>query len=120
MSVRLEGDIEKRVRDAATADGWWVLKLVCLGHRGFPDRWFIKPGPTIVLMEFKRPGKKVRKLQEHVCKKLEALGFEVWWDVDNYEVAMEILNGPRTVRTPSLPDEGNEDNDATGQSGPVP
>lgn len=98
MPVRLESDVEKRVCKDAEDRGWWALKLVCVGHRGFPDRWFIREqdvkgegSPRIVIMEFKAPGKRARKLQLWVCKKLEDMGFEVYWDVDDYDIAMELL-----------------------------
>ena len=96
MPSRLESEIEKRVCKQATLEGWWALKLVCNGHRGFPDRWFIRSNvgdnqPTIVLMEFKAPGKRARKLQEWVCQRLEDIGFNVHRNVDDYSMAMEIL-----------------------------
>jgi len=96
MPVRLESDLEKRVVKAAEAKGWWALKLVCVGHRGFPDRWFIREGlypetPEIIIIEFKAPGKRARKLQLWVCQKLTQIGFEVYPQVDNWEDAAEIL-----------------------------
>ena len=97
MPVRIESDLERRVVKAAEKKGWWALKLVCVGHRGFPDRWFIRqntvPGeaPEIIIMEFKAPGKRARKLQVWVCDKLKTIGFEVHHEVDNWEQAKEIL-----------------------------
>ncbi len=98
MPVRLESDLEKRVVKAAEAKGWWALKLVCVGHRGFPDRWFIKPSvteggqPHIIIIEFKAPGKRARKLQLWVCDKLTRVGFEVHPQIDNWEDAAGILD----------------------------
>ena len=100
MPIRLESDLEKRACEAAERDGWWALKLVCVGHRGFPDRWFVRKGdergcygiPKIIIIEFKAPGKRARKLQKWVCEKLEAIGFEVWWDVSEWEQVVEILD----------------------------
>ncbi|MCA1807821.1 MAG: hypothetical protein LC687_08260, partial [Actinobacteria bacterium] len=82
MPARLESEIERRVCAQAEKEGWWPLKLVALGHRGFPDRWFIRKGgfgqgPIIILIEFKAPGKRARKLQQYVCNQLSELGFEV-------------------------------------------
>jgi hypothetical protein len=91
MPVRLESDVEKRVVKAAEAKGYWALKLVCQGMRGFPDRWFIKPGPEIILIEFKAVGRTSRPLQKHVHAQLRKLGFTVYADVDTYEEAAEIL-----------------------------
>jgi len=98
MPVRLESDLEQGAVKAAEAAGWWALKLVCVGHRGFPDRWFIKAPnteegtPQIIIIEFKAPGKRARKLQVWVCDKLRDIGFEVHHQVDNWEDAAEILN----------------------------
>jgi hypothetical protein len=95
VPVRLESDIETRVCKQAEQEGWWALKLVCMGHRGFPDRWFIcgdeEYGPRIVIIEFKAPGKRARKLQRWVCDRLTRMGFEVHLDIDDYEQAMAIL-----------------------------
>ncbi len=100
MPVRLETDLEKRVVKAAEQKGWWALKLVAVGHRGFPDRWFIRPAaysgqqmahPEIVLIEFKAFNKRTRKLQDYVLDKLQAMGFEVHRNVDTWEKAKEIL-----------------------------
>lgn len=90
MPVRLESDLEKRVCAEAEKAGWWPLKLVCVGHRGFPDRWFVREN-DIVIIEFKAPGKRTRKLQRWVCDRLSSMGLEVHIDVDNYEQAKEIL-----------------------------
>lgn len=97
MPIRLESDLEKRVVKAAEKKGWWALKLVCVGHRGFPDRWFVAPpviqgaSPFVVIIEFKAEGKRPRKLQVWVCNKLREIGFEVHDCVDNWEQAKEIL-----------------------------
>ena len=97
MPVRLESDLERRVCDRAQVKGWWPLKLVAIGHRGFPDRWFIRESssynhaPEIIIIEFKAPGKRARKLQVWVCDRLRTMGFEVHQEVDNYEDAARIL-----------------------------
>ena len=97
MPIRLESDLEKRVVKAAEKKGWWALKLVCVGHRGFPDRWFIAPplieggAPHVIIIEFKAPGKRASKLQEWVCQKLTDVGFDVHAQVDTWEEAAEIL-----------------------------
>lgn len=91
MPIRLESDLEKRICKEAKVYGWWPLKLVCVGHRGFPDRWFLKPD-RVIIIEFKAPNKRARKLQRWVCDKLVEMGFEVHLDIDDYETAKEILN----------------------------
>jgi len=93
VPTRLETDLEKKVCKEAEEKGWWALKLVCVGHRGFPDRWFIRGSgdPEIIIIEFKAPNKRARKLQLWVCQKLENIGFQVHRQVDTYEEAAEIL-----------------------------
>lgn len=90
MPIRLESDVEKRVCKEAERLGWWALKLVCVGHRGFPDRWFIREN-QIVIIEFKAPGKRARKIQVWVADKLIAMGLDVHLDIDDYEDAMRLL-----------------------------
>jgi hypothetical protein len=98
MPARLESQIERTVVNAARKDGWTVLKLVALGHRGFPDRWFIKEPvdhcghPQIVLIEFKAPGRRSRKLQVYVNAMMRGLGFEVHENVDTVAEGKEILD----------------------------
>lgn len=89
--VKLEVEIEEAVCQWARKNGWIAAKLVNLGERGWPDRWFLHAGPVIVLIEFKRPGQKPRKLQEYVCNQLRNLGLEVHAGIDNYEEAISIL-----------------------------
>ncbi len=95
MPRRLESDLEKRVVKAAEDSGWTALKLVAVGRRGMPDRWFIKPGPVIKIIEFKRESTyapRVRKLQQYVCDRLTDLGFEVHAGINSWEDAKEILD----------------------------
>ena len=91
MPSRLESAVEKNSVKWAKEQGWQAWKLVNLGSRGFPDRWFVKPGPKIVIIEFKAPGKRARKLQVHICRMLIELGFNVHLDVDDEELAKRIL-----------------------------
>lgn len=111
MPIRLESDVERRACKLAEDRGWQALKLVCVGHKGFPDRWFIKPGPVIVIIEFKAPGKRARKLQRYVCAMLAKLGFNVHEEVDNVDEAMRILDAA------SLSAESNEADAVTVESG---
>ena len=113
MSGRIERDIERKVCKQAEREGWLALKLVCLGHRGFPDRWFIREGPTIVLIEFKKPGEKPRKLQRHVCKMLQKMGMNVHNGIDNYDDGMQAL------RTAPISGASAEGNDEAGESGVI-
>lgn len=53
------------------------LKLNVAGQRGWPDRLVLLPGGEVVFVELKRPGAKARRLQEHIHKRLAALGFRI-------------------------------------------
>lgn len=93
--AKLETDVEGPACDYAKKTGWLPCKLVNLGSRGWPDRWFFKPGPIIVIIEFKRPGKEARKLQQYVGELLAEMGFEVYLGVDNLDDAKRILDARR-------------------------
>ncbi len=84
-----ERDIEKRVVDLAKKAGWLVFKWVSPSQRGVPDRIFIKDG-TVVMIEFKAPGKKPTQLQAHVIKQLRA-HFMVVHVCDSVESAVDAL-----------------------------
>lgn len=70
-----EAPIEKYVEDEAQKAGWLVRKLSWVGRRAAPDRFFAKDG-RIVLIEFKRPGKKAEGLQAKEHRLLRAAGVE--------------------------------------------
>lgn len=93
--AKLEVDIEEAACDYAKSIGWLPCKLVNLGSRGWPDRWFFKPGPIIVLIEFKRPNEPPRKLQAYIGGLLAEMGFEVYLGVDNLDDAKRILDAER-------------------------
>lgn len=71
-----ESTIERKVCAAAKKAGWLVRKVSCPGHRGFPDRMFVKEG-YVVLVEFKRPGGKPRANQLHEHRLLARAGLDV-------------------------------------------
>lgn len=51
------------------------MKFVSPRNSGVPDRLVFVPGGKLLLVELKRPGKKLRPLQKVWKKKFEALGF---------------------------------------------
>jgi Holliday junction resolvase len=85
-----ERDIEKKVVGLAKKAGWLVFKWVSPSVRGVPDRIFIKDG-TIVMIEFKAPGKKPTPLQAHTIKKLRE-HFMVVHVCDSVESAVDALS----------------------------
>ena len=73
----LEKTVEKELCDRVKSDlGGWALKFVSPGQNGVPDRVILVPGGRIYFVETKAPGKKLRRLQEHVCGLITQLGFK--------------------------------------------
>lgn len=83
-----ESAIERKVCGRIALD--WkgkTYKLNGQGDRGKPDRLVLLPGGVAFFIEFKAPGKKLRKLQEVECERLNELGF-VTLVIDDYEDGM--------------------------------
>lgn len=91
MPARLESLVERRVARQAEKEGWEAAKLRNAGKAGWPDRWFIRPGPVVVIIEFKQVGKVAGPLQIYWVNRLKAMGFNVHKDITTFEEAMEIL-----------------------------
>lgn len=73
----LEGRIERRTVKHAEALGILHLKLNVQGRRGWPDRLFMIKGGRPLLIEFKKLGKKPRRLQQHILLQLKELDYDV-------------------------------------------
>ena len=74
----LESDIEKHLCKRVKSElHGWALKFVSPGQNGVPDRVILVPKGRIYFVETKAPGKKLRRLQEHVCGLITQLGFKV-------------------------------------------
>ena len=74
----LESDIEKHLCKRVKSElHGWALKFVSPGQNGVPDRVILVPDGRIYFVETKAPGKKLRRLQEHVCCLIKQLGFKV-------------------------------------------
>ncbi len=84
-----ESIIERAVCRAAREAGWLVFKWSSPNQRGVPDRIFIREG-RVLFVEFKAPGKKPTKLQEHIHAKLNAQGCEVAV-VDNIDAGRGLI-----------------------------
>lgn len=90
MSRELEASVEEDVVAWAENQGWHVRKMQYPGRRGCPDRFFFRGG-SLVIIEFKRPGKKKAdplQVREHLRYA------EVGWKVhviDNRDDAKRIL-----------------------------
>jgi hypothetical protein len=101
--VILEKKVEKTVVKWANANGWLAWKLWGFNQVGLPDRIFLLRYPTIVFMEFKRPGGKLAPLQERIGKMLAARGFP-WYTVEQVENGIHILQ--RAMAATSVPADG--------------
>lgn len=77
MDARSEKTIERKLREACTAQGGMCIKLLTDQYIGLPDRMCLFPNGKIVFAETKSTGKKPRKIQLVVHEKLRSLGFDV-------------------------------------------
>lgn len=73
----LESDVENAVVRWARNRGIDSLKLNGQGRRHWPDREFFILGGRPALIEFKRPGERVRRAQEYVLNMLVELDYDV-------------------------------------------
>jgi hypothetical protein len=85
-----ESTIEKAVNKHAKGLGWLYYKFTSPSNRGVPDMLYIKDA-TILLIEFKAPGKKLRPLQAEVIKKMRNHGATIYV-VDSIEQGKGIFN----------------------------
>lgn len=79
----LEKEIEKKLIRPIKDLGGLCLKFETPGFTGVPDRIVLLPGPNIVFVETKQPGKKERARQVYVHGLLRALGFTVYSTIDS-------------------------------------
>lgn len=70
---------------------WCGVPSEKFGQHGYPDRIFFIPGGRPLLIEFKSPGKKPRKLQVHRIKQLKDLGYAVEVHDDDKEALAAII-----------------------------
>ena len=66
--------VEKHLVQKAQECGGMCIKFTSPGMSGVPDRIVILPGGKIGFAELKAPGKKPRRLQRNVLRKLYRLG----------------------------------------------
>ena len=89
--MKREKDIERRLVAEVRKTGGLCLKFISPGWSGAPDRICLWPDGEVVFVELKRPGGKVRPLQERRAGQLRKLGFEVLV-VDSTEKIKELFN----------------------------
>ena len=69
--------VERRLVELVKINNGMCIKLLCDQLTGLPDRLCLFPGHKIVFVELKTTGKKPRRIQAYMHKKLRALGFRV-------------------------------------------
>ena len=88
--MKAEKRTETRFYNWCKDNGIFVRKLKAVGVRGFPDRTIILPGPVMVFIEFKAPGKKPSPWQVREMERLVALGARVL-TTDKFEEAKQFV-----------------------------
>lgn len=93
----LERDIEKKLIRPIKSMGGLCLKFETPGFTGVPDRIILLPGPHIVFVETKQPGKKERARQVYVHGLLRAMGFTVYSTIDSVAKITAIIEDCRRL-----------------------
>ena len=93
----LERDIEKKLNRPIRGFGGLCLKCEIPGFTGMPDRLILLPGPHVVFVETKQPGKKERPRQVYVHKLLRAMGFTVYSTIDSPGKVAAIIEDCRRL-----------------------
>ena len=70
-----ESQIQKKIIDHYTKEGWLVVKLIKTNTNGIPDLMILKDGTTRFI-EVKKPGGKIAELQKYRIKQLRQQGFD--------------------------------------------
>ena len=71
-----EQQIQKKIIDRYTSDGWYVIKLIKTNKNGIPDLLCLKSGEVPTFIEVKTEKGVVSELQKYRLKELNDLGFE--------------------------------------------
>jgi Holliday junction resolvase len=85
-----ESTIEQAVVTYARMRGCLVIKNATPGHRGVPDRLFLKSG-KVMFLEFKAPGKKPSAIQMRWLRDLYYEGFPAF-DCDDVEQGKRLID----------------------------
>lgn len=72
----LESAVQRKIIQRYEKEGYLVVKIDLCNKPGFPDLMLLKDGKAS-FVEVKRPGGKVRPLQEYRHRQLRDLGFDV-------------------------------------------
>lgn len=77
MKPESEKVIERKLVSAVKENGGMCIKLLCDQLMGLPDRMCLFPGGIVAFVELKTTGKKPKRIQTFMHKKLRGLGFRV-------------------------------------------
>lgn len=88
---RREGDIEAKIIRAGKQRGWRQRKMMFVGRRGCPDRWFMRKPGQLVILEIKDPDGVKAVAQKREVKWLTDNGFNAHF-VDSVEAAIQIFD----------------------------
>ena len=86
----LESEQERKAVVLSENLGYITIKISPMSNRGWPDRVFINRWGFHVYIEFKRLGKKLRRLQEYRISQLQERGVKVYGPCD-YTMAADTL-----------------------------
>lgn len=82
--------VQNPVMKYGRSNGWLVHRMAFIGRRGCPDAWFFKRG-TLLIVEFKAPGKKATPQQIKRHDELRAQGMRVFV-IDSAEAGRKLLD----------------------------
>lgn len=82
--------VERKLVELVKINNGMCIKLLCDQLIGLPDRLCLFPNHKIVFVETKTTGKKPRRIQAYMHKKLRALGFRVEV-IDSVEDAINFV-----------------------------
>lgn len=86
-----EREIESALVASVRKKHGLALKLISPGFDGVPDRLILFSDGRVGFIELKKPGQKMRPLQEKRKRQLEGLGFLVFC-VDSKDQIEEVLH----------------------------
>lgn len=82
--------LERKLTREVHRLGGWSIKILSIHISGLPDRICLLPGGRVFFAEIKTTGRKPTKIQLHVHKRIQALGFQVEV-IDSLEKINDIL-----------------------------
>ena len=86
MNNKLESEIKRECKKDLEKWGWMVIHLIQTNRNGIPDTLILRNG-RCVFIEFKRPTKEPRELQEYRISKIRKQGIEVYVVKDQNDIA---------------------------------